>query len=95
MLTMFTLIWILCLLGTVGTVTTVDNITESPGTLRKTLHGPPVGAAPTSLEDALTVAASVGGSHFQKLPGKSVILSEKIEHVILTKFSPLQREPTN
>ena len=63
------MIWIVFLLGTVGTVTMVENTTRSPGTLIKTLHGPSAGVAPTSLEDALTVAASTGGSHFQKLPG--------------------------
>ena len=70
MLTSTTMILIVLLL-VVGTIYTVDSTTESPGTLRKTLHGPPVGVAPTSLEDALTVAVSAGVSHFQKLPGKS------------------------
>ena len=73
MLTSVTMILIVLLL-VVGTVYTVDNTTVSPGTLRKTLHGPPVGVSPTSLEDALTVAVSEGASHFQKLPGKSKCL---------------------
>ena len=77
MLTRLTMIWIVFLLGTVGTVNTVDNMTESPGTLRKTLHGPLVGVTPTSLEDALTVAVSAGGSHFWKLPGESRSLKAK------------------
>ena len=70
MLTSTTRILIVLLL-VVGTVYTVDNTAESPGTLRKTLHGPPVGVAPTSIEDALTVAVSEGASHFQKLPSKN------------------------
>ena len=55
------------LLLVVGTIYTVDNTMESPGTLRITLHGPPVWVASTSIEDALTVAVSEGASHFQKL----------------------------
>ena len=46
-----------------------DNGTETPR-LRQSLHNPPAGIAPTTLEDALTVSMSTGGSHFQKLPGK-------------------------
>ena len=45
------------------------NGTETPR-LRQSLHNPPAGMAPTTLEDALTVEMSTGGSHFQKLPGK-------------------------
>ena len=62
--------WVIAfLLGTAGSGTTKENTTKTPGMLRKSLHGPPAGVAPSALEDALTVAASTGGSHFQKLPG--------------------------
>ena len=47
------------LLLIVGVGFAADNTTEAPGTLRKTLHGLPVGVAPTAVEDAVTVAVSV------------------------------------
>ena len=71
-----------------------NNGTETPR-LRQSLHNPPAGIAPTTLEDALTVSMSTGGSHFQKLPGKEdchkVLLCERV----MTKIFPLQRGPTS
>ena len=52
-----------------GIVSGIEDGTGSPG-LRQSLHNPPVGMAPSTLEDALTVEPSTGGSHFQKLPGE-------------------------
>ena len=52
----------------VGFVLTGADSTESP--LREKLHRPVPGIAPTTLDEALTLTASAGGSHFQKLPGK-------------------------
>ena len=52
-----------------GVVSGVEDGVESPG-LRQSLHDPPAGMAPSTLEDALTVEPSTGGSHFQKLPGE-------------------------
>ena len=46
--------------------------TETP--LREKLHRPVPGVAPTTLAEALTITASTGGSHFQKLPGKFRVL---------------------
>ena len=59
---------VIVLLLVVGAWSAIENTTETPGTLRNTLHEPPVGVAPTTTEDALTVAVSEGASHFQKLP---------------------------
>ena len=55
----------------VGFVLTGADSTESP--LREKLHRPVPGIAPTTLAEALTLTASTGGSHFQKLPGKFLI----------------------
>jgi len=52
----------------VGIVMSSGNSTESP--LREMLHRPVPGVAPSTLAEALTITASTGGSHFQKLPGK-------------------------
>ena len=54
----------------VGAVVAAEETPVPAGTLRKTLHGPSVGVAPTTIEEALVVATSEDASHFQKLPGK-------------------------
>ena len=60
--------WVIVfLLGTAGSGTTKENTTKTPGMLRKSLHGPPAGVAPSALEDALTVAASTGGVPFSEV----------------------------
>ena len=48
----------------------MDGNSTTPGPLRKSLHVPPVGTAPLTVAQALTISESAGASHFQKLPGK-------------------------
>ena len=48
----------------IGIASGIENGTESPG-LRQSLHNPPAGMAPSTLEDALTVEPSTGGSIFR------------------------------
>ena len=68
-ITMFCVNIVLIVLVGFGIASGSKNGTETPR-LRQSLHNPPAGIAPTTLEDALTVEMSTGGSHFQKLPGK-------------------------
>ena len=63
------MLWIIiwfCLLGSGR----MDGNTTTPGPLRKSLHGPTPGTAPSTVTQALTITESDGASHFQKLPGK-------------------------
>ena len=75
------MLWIIILLGMLGSGK-MDGNSTTPGPLRKTLHGPTAGTAPSTVEQALTISESAGASHFQKLPGKrKSVLAKK--HVIM------------
>ena len=56
---------VLCALGA---VVVTEEVTVKP--LRQALHGTLARVAPTTIEEALTITASEGASHFQKLPGE-------------------------
>ena len=64
------MLWIIVLLGMVGSGK-MDGNSTTPGPLRKTLHGPTAGSAPSTVVQALTISESAGASHFQKLSGKN------------------------
>ena len=50
----------------------MEENSTTPGPLRKTLHRPAAGVAPSYLEEAMTISASTGASHFQKMPGNKM-----------------------
>ena len=55
----------------------MDGNSTTPGPLRKSLHGPPAGTAPSTVTQALTISESAGASHFQKLPGKDSVQKQR------------------
>ena len=86
------MLWIIVLLGLVGTGK-MDGNSTTPEPLRKSLHGPTAGTAPSTVAQALTISESSGASHFQKLLGKNGSYSNF--YIALPFFSPLQRVRTN
>ena len=81
-------------LHALGAVLATEDEEVTGGTLRQTLHGTSARVAPPTIDEALTVTASEGASHFQKLPGEVLTIFEKQDSV-LTKFFPLQRACLN
>ena len=79
-----------------GVGISMDNTTVTEGPLREILHGPVLGKAPTTVEDAIVVIPGSDASHFQKLSGEA---SEKCKNLRteLQKnlFVPFQRGPTS
>ena len=58
--------FVVCVLG-------IAFATEGVKPLRQTLHGTLARVAPTTIKEAVVVTMSEGASHFQKLPGKSIL----------------------
>ena len=53
-----------------GVGISMDNTTVTEGPLREVLHGPVLGTAPTSVQDAVVVIPGSDASHFRKLAGE-------------------------
>ena len=68
------MLWIIILIGLLGSGR-MDGNSTTPGPLRKSLHGPTAGTAPSTVGQALIISESTGASHFQKLPGKDKVKS--------------------
>ena len=56
--------------GCLGVAVATINETTPEESLRKSLHGPISGKAPTKMEEALVAMPGSAASHFQKLPGE-------------------------